>query len=235
MFGVLLQENSVTKSSSDAAPPGSSKDANGKPSSASSPDLPPPAGSKPTSLSLSDVQRLPLMKDSGHPVKSQEVFNGLATSSSSSVSLSPVQPPQRLDSGGLSFQQVPIDNVNNRTVDGAVSERTAAAVMQKQGGPATAGVTFNSGFHQSAEMTVGGAVGPVGGGNLKMDALTMPNADQAATNVVDFVSKWTAENEANLLGKASSQVDSLGNDQWFYRDPQNDIQGTVALLTVVFH
>lgn len=166
-----------------------------------------------------DVQRLPKTKDSGPP-NNQEVFNGRATSSPSSASLSPVQPPLRLDTSGLSFQQMPVDNVNNRTVDGAVSEMTTTA-LQKQTGSAP-GMTFNSGFHQAANTTVGASV-PVGG-NMMMDSLSMPNAEQAATSVVDFVSKWTTENEANLLGKASPGVDVL-NDQWFYRDPQGDIQG----------
>lgn len=184
--------------------------------------MPPTASSNPTSLSLLDIQRLPKTKDSGPP-NNQEVFNGRATSSPSSASLSPVQPPLRLDTGGLSFQQMPVDNVNNRTVDGAVSEMTTTA-LQKQGGSAP-GMTFNSVFHQAANTTVGTSVP----GNMMMDSLSMPNADHAATSVVDFVSKWTTENEANLLGKASPGVDvlkpNLGTDQWFYRDPQGDIQG----------
>lgn len=124
---------------------------------------------------------------------------------------------------------MPVDSVNNRTVDGAVSEMAVTA-LQKQSGSAGGGVTFNSVFHHTADTTAGAAG--------MMDSLSMPNAEQAATNVVDFVTKWTAENEANLLGKASPadmlKVDH-GSEQWFYRDPQGDIQGIIVQLSSFFH
>lgn len=136
---------------------------------------------------------------------SSQRSNGTALGSSSSA----VAPASH--GFGIFPQCLPIDSVNNRTVDGAGCElgddATGAAIR--------------------------GQVARGGRGDRTGDILaSMAEQDlrNAPADVVDFVSKWTGESEVKAPGDRQQAGGDLPKvefteDRWYYKDPQGDIQG----------
>lgn len=166
---------------------------------------PPPGGSAcSSSFSAVEMGGLPLSSRKEQMSPSGQRSNG-ATLGSSSGAAAPAS-----HGFGIFPQCLPIDSVNNRTVDGAGCELGDAAGAAIRG-----------------QVARGGRVDRTGD---ILASMTEQDLRNAPADVVDFVTKWTGESEVKAPGDGQQAGGDLpkvefAEDRWYYKDPQGDIQG----------
>ena len=169
---------------------------------------------------------------------SLSVTSDTAASSSHSAAKTVTQPSQ--------IGKLTDDNVTNRQF--VLNDSAANATQLRLGTTSSfaAGKASSAGVGSVAGIVRDGTVGNSGSASLPADrSFVVTTADSSADSLLkreaeSFVAQWTGNNTDNTkLSTARSQQQSvpstqpaldvttpiLCHDQWFYRDPQGDIQG----------